>query len=179
MHIHAEALTHLEEDEFLAGEERYSLYNEGELAEDLIVVDDIFAKSVADILADYPCDLNSLSSPTASIRSPGYVFADHDAGVVLLAPAGDIAGVYLGPDLSISDLHRDRGLGSELVLERVLREGGSPVWDLSRPCYTRAGHRAHVSAWRLLRDPIFLDQKVRSLNVAYFGQGFIEAAASA
>lgn len=177
MQIEIESLAHLEEDEFLAGEERFSRFLEGELDEDLVIVDDIFAKSVVDILADYPCELNDLSSPTASIRAPGYIFADHDAGVVLLAPTGDIAGVYLGPDLAISDMHRDRGLGAELVLERVLREGGSPVWELSRPCYTRAGRRAHASAWRLLRDPPFLEQKLRSLNVAYTRTGFVEAPA--
>jgi GNAT superfamily N-acetyltransferase len=179
MQIEAETLAHLEEDEFLAGEERFSRFLEGELDEDLVIVDDIFEKSVVDILADYPCDFDSLSSPTASIRAPGYIFADHDAGVVLLAPTGDIAGVYLGPDLAISDEHRDRGLGAELVLERVLREGGSPVWELSRPCYTRAGRRAHASAWRLLRDPPFIDQKIRSLKVAYTGAGFVEAPAAA
>lgn len=176
MHIEAESLAQLEEEEFLAGSERFSLYVEGELDGDLIVIDDVFAKSVTDILADYPCDLSDLSAPTASIRASGYVFADHEAGVILLAPSGDVAGVYLGPDLSISEMHRDRGLGAELVLERVLREGGSPVWDLSRPCYTRAGQRAHVSAWRLLRDPPFLDQKLRSLNIAYYGAGLVEAA---
>lgn len=179
MKIETENLTGLDEDEFLAGPERYAQFIEGELDGELVQIDDIFAKSVSDILADYPCDLNALTTPTASIRAPGYVFAEHDAGVVLLGPAGDIAGAYLGPDISISEQHRELGLGAELVLERVLREGASPVWDLSRPCYTRAGRRAHASAWRLLHDPPFLEKKVRSLNVAYLGPSFIEATGSA
>lgn len=167
MNTDFESLFNLEEDEFLAGPERYALFVEGELDEELLVIDDIFAKTVGEILSDYPCSLADLSAPTAAITAPGYVFADHDAGVVLLDSKGAIAGTYLGPDVAILPEHRGQGLGSEFVLERVLRENGSPVWDLDRPCYTRAGKRAHLGAWRMMQDPAFRYQKAEALRIAY------------
>lgn len=59
----------LGEDEFLAGPERYALFLEGDLAEDLMVIDDVFAKTVPQILTDYPCQLADLSAPSLSIIS--------------------------------------------------------------------------------------------------------------
>lgn len=167
MKIQIEHLMGLDEEEFLAGPERYALHMEGELNEDLIVVDDVFGKSVSDILSDYPCEIFDLSAPSISLMASGYIFADHDQGAVLIAPNGSIVGAYLGPDVAIYPEHRGKGLGSELVLERVLREQSSPVWDLSRPCYTRAGMRAHIGAWRLLNDPSIRHRKVEALTLAY------------
>jgi len=167
MHIQTDHLIGLDEDEFLAGPERYALDQEGQLDDDLLVIDEVFAKSVSEILADYQCSLADLSAPSISLVAPGYIFADHEHGLVLIDPDGRLAGAYLGPDIAILPQHRGKGLGSELVLERVLREQGSPVWDLSRPCYTRAGRRAHLGAWRLLHDADFRERKTQALSVAY------------
>ncbi|PZR95176.1 MAG: hypothetical protein DI537_05170 [Stutzerimonas stutzeri] len=179
MSLEIESLANLDEEEFLAGEERCAQFEGGGAEGDIVVIDDVFAKTVDQILADYPCTIHALTSHTASLRASGFMFAEHDSGVVLLNASDEIAGVYLGADVAIAERHQGLGLGAELVLERVLRNGGSPVWELSLPCYTRAGYRAHSAAWRMLRDKPLLRQKMKSLELAYAASAFIDAAGGA
>ncbi|MPR09220.1 hypothetical protein [Microvirga tunisiensis] len=152
-------ITELEEDEFLAGPERYARYLEGNLDEDLLDLDDVFAKTPSEILRDYPVTQRDLFLERPSLLVPSYSFAETHSGTVLLNPRGKIAGVYLGCDVSLCLTSQGYGLGAELIAERALRDDSLPTWDLDRPAYTFAGAAAHRAAWRLLQDQVFVARK--------------------
>jgi GNAT superfamily N-acetyltransferase len=134
---------------------------------DLLFVDDVFEKTIVEITADFPVAVPFLHSFTSSLVQPGFQFAEHQDGVVLLTPQGDVAGVYLGPDVAIAPRFRGFGLGSELIAERALRDDELPGWSLDDPCYTTAGEIAHRAAWRLLADPIFSSAKIDAIRNAH------------
>src|SRR6185312_9899215 len=87
---------------------------------------------------------------------------DIPAGVLLLGPDGKRVGGYVWCDLAIDAAHQGLGLGAELVLERYLRDGGLPTWDLDTAAYSPAGEAAHRAAWRLARNGDFFARKHQS-----------------
>lgn len=167
--IQEKPLHDIEEDEFLAGPERYA---EWDGTNALLDIDWIFGKGIGTILEDIrKFDPHGLAPDqeaieTEALAAPGYRFRKVDAGVLLLAPDGEIAGGYLGCDVALSPEHQGKGLGAELVLERYLREGDLPTWYLDHAAYSPAGEAAHRAAWRLLQDPA-----VRAAKRALFEAG--------
>lgn len=122
-----------------------------------IDIDPIFGKSLTQVLRElHDWNPQSLAFDEQSPRCPslceeGYSYVEVDQGVLLLAPDGDIAGGYLSCDLAVASDHRGKGLGAELVMQRALRDGELPTWNLDVPAYTPAGLAAHRSAWRQVR----------------------------
>lgn len=119
-------------------------------------VDPIFAKRFADMYDDLlrhaPEDVRVDDDlpPRPSIAVPGLVYRDVPCGVLLFDGAVAIGG-YLSCDLGLEEAYRGRGLGCEIVIERCLQDGCSPVWSLDRSSYSPAGLAAHRAAWRQVR----------------------------
>lgn len=115
-------------------------------------IDPIFAKSVAQIIKDWEVSPEQLcrSNARASLIEPRLTFHDTDVGVIL-ADGEKTVGAYLGCDLALDHGYRGKGLGRELVLERMLLSGENPVWYLDAPAYTPAGLATHEAAWRYAR----------------------------
>lgn len=144
-------LDDLSEHAFLAGPDRAGRWEEG-FEEQLYSVNDAHERAVWEILEEHPADRTAERRARPSRLALGYRYSDHADGVILRCPKGRIAGVYLGLHLALHVPFRGRGLGTELVVDRALRDGGLPGWELDPPAYTRAGLRAHRSAWRWLQE---------------------------
>lgn len=119
-------------------------------------VDPIFAKAFADMYDDMvrhaPEDLledGDLPATTSEI-DPRLTYRDVPCGVLLFDGDRPVGG-YLSCDLGLDEAYRGRGLGAEIVIERCLRDGCSPVWALDRASYSPAGLAAHRAAWRQVR----------------------------
>jgi hypothetical protein len=134
------------------------------------VIDPIFGKDVDWILRDAAADEPELLAPvegapvTPSERAPGFSFQEVEGGVLLRDPEGDIAGLFLGRDLALDEDLRGRGLGAELVLERLLRFEDLPTWWHDEPAYSPAGAVAVRSAWRMAHDADLLARKLAPLE---------------
>lgn len=131
-------------------------------------IDPVFGKSfdrvLREILSADPRSIEPESRLTSSDRVPGYAYQTVKEGVILRAPDGNLAGGYLGCDVSIAPEHQGKGLGAELVLERYLRFGDLPTWHLDKAAYTPAGLAAHQSAWRLSQDIGLVAKKLARLH---------------
>lgn len=118
-------------------------------------VDRIFAKSFERVLEEFsrdaPDDLVPKGDARASLVIPGLTYRDTPAGVILLDGHVPIGG-YLSCDLSLRADYQGMGLGAEIVIERCLRDGESPVWALDSAAYSPAGLAAHAGAWRRVRE---------------------------
>ena len=135
------------EDQFIRGTEQN------------LEVDDIFAKSLAQVIEDMrnfdPEALDPQGGKILpSLFEPGYSFQDVPCGVLLLDEKGEIAGGYLSYDLVLAERCRGKGLGVELVIERCLRDGENPQINLDEAAYSRKGLRAHRLAWVHARQNI-------------------------
>lgn len=116
-------------------------------------IDPIFGKRFDQALAafmkyapeDIVPEINSLKVP--SLFAEGFYYKDIPAGVALFDQADNLAGFYAGCDLSLDAQHQGRGLGSELVIERCIRDGENPVLNLDVAAYSPAGYAAHAAAW--------------------------------
>ena len=121
-------------------------------------VDDVFAKTLEDLLQDFRVHAPDEITPEdadegqPSLFQPGYRFLDVPAGILLISPDGDISGGYLSCDLVVAASHRGKGLGMELIIERCLRDGENPVLNLDASAYSRAGLRSHRMAWNHARS---------------------------
>lgn len=120
-------------------------------------VDPIFAKPFARVLAelrrDAPFDVAIGEGRSRPSRiDPRCVLHEVGAGILLTDAAGTAIGGYLSYDLALDEAYRGRGLGTELVIERVLADGAVPTWQLDAPAYSPAGLAAHAAAWRRMRD---------------------------
>jgi len=121
-------------------------------------LDDIFAKPFSQVLKELqthdPADLQPEpgAAPRPSRVAPGYVYQTVPAGVLLYSPDGQAVGGYLSCDLSLDEDHQGKGLGTELVIERCLRDGVNPTTYLDSAAYSEAGHAAHCAAWRTVRE---------------------------
>lgn len=117
-------------------------------------VDPIFAiTGLEEIMSDAPhvdgaYDVRPGSSRTPSMAIPGCTIVEVEAGVIALGPDDEVVGCYLSTALAVGEAWRGRGLGAELVLERLLRSGENPIWNLDSPQYSPGGLAAHRSAWR-------------------------------
>lgn len=131
---------------FLAGESRRELD-----------VDKIFAKDFERVLSEFkeyaPEDIvpDSKDAGVPSLFWPQLRFVEVPAGILLIAADGLPIGGYLSCDLSLSSDWQGRGLGAEIVIERCLRDGEVPTWNLDAASYSPAGLAAHQSAWRHVR----------------------------
>lgn len=132
-------------DTFLSGE--------GEVDED-----DIFAKDFETVLEDMrlfsPSDIEyDEDTPVLpSLIADGYTMRHVDAGILLFCPKGKIVGGYLSCDVSIDRAHQGQGLGTEIIIERCLKDGMNPVLYLDEAAYSSAGLSAHTSAWERVRS---------------------------
>ncbi len=147
----------LDFNEFLGGRGR---------PETEISVDDIFAGTLEGALealsSDYDIPLD-LDDPTAqpdwevvgTLREYEFVLPQDEegccwAGVAAIDDCGTIVGAYTGCSLAVAPEHRERGLGSALVALRFLLDESLPLWEHDEAGYSRAGHAAHLSAYRFL-----------------------------
>jgi len=163
----------LGEDAFLAGPDRYEEWD-GE--DDLLDIDDVFAKPFERILSEQhmaatrhgaaSVEIVPDGAVTPSQRAPGYLFAEVEAGLILLTADGIPVGGYLGCDVAVDPAHQGKGLGAELILEYAMRNGGLPTWDLDTAAYSRAGAAAHRAAHALARDRAFFARKVEAFAEA-------------
>lgn len=64
----------------------------------------------------------------------------------------EIAGIYHHTSLLVLDDFRGRGIGSDLVVEHVLENGGVLNWDLDCCSYSPGGAAAHLAALRKLEE---------------------------
>lgn len=135
---------HLDEDDFVAGE-------------GILDVDPIFAKTFERVMDEMRRDAPLTIVPfedgegRASLLAEGLWYHDVPAGVLLCTGDGTPVGGYLDCDLSLASTHHGRGLGAEIVIERCLRDGAVPTWNLDQPAYSPAGLAAHRAAWRRAR----------------------------
>lgn len=163
-------LHEIDEDEFLAGPDRYAEWQEGEQDDDLLDIDWIFGnKGLDSVLADARhmdggLDPEPGTHDTPAFAAPGYAFRQVGAGVLLIAPTGEIAGGYLGCDVVVDPEHQGQGLGAELILERYLRDGDLPTWWLDAAAYSPAGEAAHRAAWHLLQDAAVREAKLAIID---------------
>src|SRR3546814_9460216 len=124
----------MDEGAFLGGPDRHVAYLEVEV-EQLLDVDDVFAKNLTTVLRDYSLDETDVWGRSPSAVAEGYEFAETEDGVLLLDPEERVVGAYLGCDLAVADEHQGRGLGAELVLEYRSEEHTSELQSLMRISY--------------------------------------------
>jgi len=150
------ALENMSEEEFLVGPNGN---------EDDLDIDDIFAKTLTSVMADWVYDTYGephsrillcrqvVEFPIDRTDYDGFFIAtvpDPASGVAAVAD-GRVVGLYVGADLVVSDDHQGKGIGKTLVMERFLRSGWLPTWDLDTPAYTSAGEATHRAAYQSLR----------------------------
>jgi GNAT superfamily N-acetyltransferase len=119
-------------------------------------IDDIFAKNFSKVLEEFvkfsPQDLVPEDDCIyKSLVDESLHYIEVPAGILLMNGIEPIGG-YLSCDLSLDEKWQGKGLGAEIVIERCLRYGAVPTWDLDEPAYSRAGAAAHESAWRRARE---------------------------
>src|SRR3546814_8411250 len=85
----------MDEDAFLVGPDRHAAYLEGEV-EQLLDVDDVFAKNLTTVLRDYSLDETDVWGRSQSAVAEGYEFAETEDGVLMLDPEERVVGGYLG-----------------------------------------------------------------------------------
>lgn len=119
-------------------------------------IDNIFAKDFDSMLDDYrqyaPEDIVPNGEVTfPSLINPDLHFREVPCGIILFDDDRAIGG-YLGCDIALYDEYQGQGLGKEIIIERCLREGSSPVWHLDEAAYSEAGLAAHRAAWHHARE---------------------------
>lgn len=119
-------------------------------------VDRIFAKEFDRVLREFRRDApdeivpDEAEAGMPSLVDPALTYRNVAAGVLLFDGDRPVGG-YLSCDLSLDAAYQGRGLGAEIVIERCLRDGASPVWALDSAAYSPAGLAAHRAAWRRVR----------------------------
>ena len=133
-------------------------------------VDPIFAKDFDRVMDEFGRDAPDEIVPDmkepglSSLLAPELTYRDVPAGVVLYHRDRPV-GAYLSCDLSLDEEYQGRGLGAELVIERCLRDGCSPLWSLDAAAYSPAGLAAHRAAWRHVRThPVETALRTRRLE---------------
>ena len=122
-------------------------------------IDQIFAKDFATILEEFTrgapeeIETDDKDPGVPSIFAPELTYREVPAGIVLFHGEKPIGG-YLSCDLSLTREYQGRGLGAEIVIERCLRDGSSPVLALDSAAYSPAGYAAHAAAWRHARSHV-------------------------
>lgn len=151
----------LDQDSFLAGPD-------GEPG--AIAVDDILGKTLERavremVAAGDPAAfaVDPEEPVTRSLVDPTLLFVTVECGTLLIDADGRIIGGMIDCDLVLDATFHDRGLGREIVVEHVLRQGDIPVWYHDTPGYTRAGARTVRSAHAWLSDPANLAGKQADL----------------
>jgi hypothetical protein len=116
-------------------------------------VDDIVAKDFDDVMRDarryHGKDFFSPSSfrrQRPSDVDPDLSFVDFEGGTLLLDGEGTPIGGYVESDLVLDYEWREQGLGTEIVVEHFLSNGGFPTWWLDSAQYSEAGYSTHLSA---------------------------------
>lgn len=85
--------------------------------------------------------LHTLTSPDDATWVIGQIALD------CANPSGPVfAGIYLGTSLYVDPHYRERGIGSDLVVEHVLHNGSILNWELDSCAYSPGGARAHIRA---------------------------------
>lgn len=132
-------------EEFLAGPG----YGENDLD-----IDQIFATPLHALLAENPHDdlrYDDTSQSWPCSLAPELRYVEVEAGVLLLDASNIIVGMYAWTALAVAETWQGRGLGADLVIQKVSRWGANPVWHLDAPAYSPAGRAAHESAWRTMQ----------------------------
>lgn len=132
-------------EEFLAGPG----YSENDLD-----IDPVFATSLTRLLEENPHDDLQYTgdSPSWPCRlDPALRYVEVEAGVLLLDQGSQIVGMYAWTALAIAPQWQGKGLGADIVIQRIERWGENPVWHLDTPAYSPGGRAAHESAWRQKR----------------------------
>lgn len=116
-------------------------------------VDDVVAKDFDEVMRDARRYHGSSFFDPAGFRrarpsdvDPELSFVDFDGGTLLLDAAGTPVGGYIESDLVLDDDWRERGLGTEIVVEHFLANGGFPTYWLDSAQYSEAGYSTHLSA---------------------------------
>lgn len=63
-----------------------------------------------------------------------------------------LAGAYYHTSLFVNEEFRGRGIGSDLVVEHVLQNGGALTWEAATCDYSPGGAAAHMAALRKLES---------------------------
>lgn len=136
-----------------------------------VIIDDVFAKPLGSILEDHresdpeSIKIHNDAVVTVSALNKSFRFVGVDAGILMLC-GDEIVGAYLGFDVALDPARHGQGLGAELVLERAMRDGGVPQWEASKIGYSRAGYRAHKTAWEMAGDRELFARKAARLILA-------------
>lgn len=133
-------------------ESRFILGTDDEAARELDV-DDIVAKDFDDVMRDARryhgigfFDPAGFRRGRPSDVDPELSFVDFDGGTLLLDGDGAPVGGYVESDLVLDFKWRDRGLGTEIVVEHFLSNGEFPTWWLDSAQYSLIGYGTHLSA---------------------------------
>jgi hypothetical protein len=116
-------------------------------------VDDVVAKDFDDVTRDARrYHGKDFFNPAGFRRArpsdvdPELSLVDFDGGTLLLDDQGTPIGGYVESDLVLEYEWRERGLGTEIVVEHFLSNGCFPTWWLDSAQYSEAGYSTHLSA---------------------------------
>lgn len=110
-----------------------------------------------DLIHDCEVDLRdqavrtSLAETTPVFPLPNdYRIVATEDGDILAMLGAEITGFYAGASLLVHPDHRRKGLGTALVIARLLETGGLPTWSLDTPAYSPTGEATHMNAFQRL-----------------------------
>lgn len=121
-------------------------------------IDPVFAKPfqrmIDELRRDAPEEIewDATEARQPSLLAEGVWFREVPCGIMLVDADDRPIGGYLSCDLGLDPAWQGRGLGAEIVIERALRDGELPTWNLDEAAYSPAGLGAHRAAWRHARS---------------------------
>lgn len=135
-----------------------------------MVIDTIFATRFEVAMADLGCDAGLTVALTTDTPLPacmaGDVLLEDDSTTYrkILGTEGETLGVgafhdgisfvglYTGCTLCVHPDHRNRGIGTRLVMLRFIMDGSLPLWDHDKIAYSPEGQNVHLQAFDALMN---------------------------
>lgn len=99
-------------------------------------------------------NFKSIGSEIPSIIDGSLRYLKTASGVKLIDSNGDIVGFYIDNLLSVLEDHREKGIGTEIIIIASLMHRTNPAIDTKYGTqYTRSGLASHRRAWTVMQQP--------------------------